>query len=121
MARQPPANNTHEEIDFIFDQEKISLPERTPDGPAPGDNIAEWIGGHIQDHRRVSKEQVTLDASAQTQGLPQGALGEEQQRLSAEFETIEAKINGGIREGLSQKCKEALLRYACLPICEYRF
>jgi hypothetical protein len=32
MAQQPPANNTREEIDFIFDQEKIFLPERTPDG-----------------------------------------------------------------------------------------
>jgi hypothetical protein len=62
-----------------------------------------------------------LDASAQTQGLTQGALDEEQQRLSAELETIEAKITGGIREGLSQKFQKALLRYACLPICEYRF
>lgn len=116
MAQQPAANTTRDEIDFIFGQRRIFLPERTPQGPASSQEVREWTGQHIRGYRRIRAEQATLATEAATRDLTQEAINREEQRLDTELESIEAKITGGLREGLRQKCQEALSRYAVIQI-----
>jgi hypothetical protein len=111
---QEPPINSRGEIDFLWDQELILIPDRRPGGPRSRyPNIDDWITPLLEDIKGIGTRQQEPRNPPEDEEVSE----EEQEDIEAEKEELEEAISdlrkslcAGLRVVLQYRAQDALRR-----------